>query len=369
VGLRVPGARHVTARSVAAIIAVALMSTACSAGDGPPDAVNDPSPTEGTTDPAPSAPASPPGGSTSAPERRTFEPKMAVYDVPEASRPHDVAPATDGGVWYAAQGSGELGHLDPDTGETRHIALGPGSRPHGVIVGPDGAPWITDGGLNAIVRVDPETQEVETFDLPADRPDANLNTAAFDRRGRIWFTGQAGVYGRLDPASREMAVFDAPGGGGPYGIAATPAGEIYFVSLAGSYLAHIDLATDRATVIEPPTPNQGARRVWSDSGGRLWVSEWNTGQVSAYDPGAMTWEEWRLPGEHPRAYSVYVDERDAVWLTDFGANAIVRFDPSTEKFMSFPLLDHPAEVRQMLGREGEVWAPESAADRLVVIRY
>jgi streptogramin lyase len=26
-------------------------------------------------------------------------------------------------------------------------------------------------------------------------------------------------------------------------------------------------------------------------------------------------------------------------------------------------------VRQMLGREGEVWAPESATDRLVVIRY
>ena len=87
--------------------------------------------------------------------------EIVEYPVPSGSRPHDVAPAPDGSVWYTAQGSGELGKLDPASGETRHIPLGAGSRPHGVIVGPDGAPWITDGGLNAIVRVDPMTEEVQ----------------------------------------------------------------------------------------------------------------------------------------------------------------------------------------------------------------
>ena len=73
---------------------------------------------------------------------------------------------SDGGIWYTAQRTGELGWLDPETGEIREVALGSGSAPHGVIVGPDGAPWITDGGLNAIVRVDPATSEVQTFPLP-----------------------------------------------------------------------------------------------------------------------------------------------------------------------------------------------------------
>src|SRR5919106_1582958 len=83
------------------------------------------------------------------------------FSVPLGSRPHDVAPMPNGTlVWYTAQGSGELGKLDPTTGQTRHIALGRGSAPHGVIIGPDGAPWVTDGGLNAIVRVDPLTEEV-----------------------------------------------------------------------------------------------------------------------------------------------------------------------------------------------------------------
>jgi len=91
-----------------------------------------------------------------------------------------------------------------------------------VIVGPDGAPWITDGGLNAIVRVDPATEKVSVYPLPSGREGANLNTAVFDKRGVLWFTGQSGIYGRLDPKVGQVEVFDAPKGSGPYGIAATP---------------------------------------------------------------------------------------------------------------------------------------------------
>ncbi|MNE54752.1 Virginiamycin B lyase [compost metagenome] len=124
-----------------------------------------------------------------------------------------------------------------------------------------------------------------------------------------------------------------------------------------------------ATVVQPPTEGQGARRIWSDSHGRLWISEWNSGQVSRYDPEARSWQSWKLPGHAPRAYSVYVDERDQVWLTDFAANAIVHFDPARERFQSFPSDRPNANVRQMLGRPGEVWGAESGNDRLVVIRY
>src|SRR5206468_13129341 len=137
---------------------------------------------------------------------------------------------------------------------------------------------------------------------------------------------------------------------------------------AGSHIARIDTATGKATIIEPPTRDQGARRVWSDSKGRIWVSEWNAGQVAVYDPASDTWRSWRLPGNRPQAYAVYVDGKDMVWLTDFGPNAIVRFDPSTGTFKSFPSDRNDADVRQLLGRSGEVWGAESGTDRLVVIR-
>jgi virginiamycin B lyase len=236
-----------------------------------------------------------------------------------------------------------------------------------VIVGPDGAPWITDSGLNAIVRVDPETEEVEVFPLPISDY-ANLNTAAFDTNGVLWFTGQSGYYGRLDPEVGEVEVFDAPRGRGPYGIVGTSDGAIYYASLAGSHIARIDTETGEATVIEPPTVRQGARRVWADSQDRIWVSEWEAGQVSVYDPATEEWRAWKLPGSRPMAYAVYVDECDAVWLSDFGANAMVRFDPETETFETYELPTADAAVRQILGRAGEIWGAESAVDKLVMIR-
>ena len=289
--------------------------------------------------------------------------------MPNGSHPHDVAPAPDGSVWYTAQAVGALGRLDPETGETKHIRLGAGSAPHGVIVGPDGAPWVTDGGLNAIVRVDPQTERVKVYRLPSSRPDVNLNTAAFDQRGVIWFTGQAGVYGSLDVLTGRMRVYDAPGGRGPYGITATPDGDIYFASLAGSYVAQIDVATGKATVLRPPTRGQGARRVWSDPTGRIFVSEWNAGRVAMYDPvGPISWREWKMPHRASQPYAVYVDDRGIVWLSDFGANALVRFDPTTGRFRTFVWPSRGAAVRQLLGRTGEVWGAGSATDEIFVLR-
>ncbi|MEE8272575.1 MAG: lyase [Alphaproteobacteria bacterium] len=293
---------------------------------------------------------------------------VEAYAVPAGARPHDVAPAPDGSVWYTAQRQGALGRLDPASGETLQVPLGRGSAPHGVIVGPDGAAWVTDGGLNAIVRVEPATLEVVVFPLPRGRGRANLNTATFDHDGVLWFTGQNGVYGRLDPATGEMVVFDAPRGRGPYGITTTPDGTVYYASLAGSHIARIDTETGAATIIEPPTPDQGARRVWPDSRGRVWVSEWNAGQVSVFDPATGDWRSWRLPGSRPRAYAVYVDDHDMVWLSDFGGNALVRFDPASETFETFASPRPGADVRQILGRPGEVWAPESGTDHLIVVR-
>ncbi len=293
--------------------------------------------------------------------------EVRYYPVPAGSRPHDVAAAPDGSVWYTAQSTGELGRLDPKTGKTEHIALGRGSSPHGVIVGPDGAAWITDSGQNAIVRVDPVSKAVKLFPLPPGTPYANLNTAAFDKAGLLWYTGQSGYYGSVNPATGEVKVWPAPGGRGPYGITATPLGEIYYSSLAGNHIARIDTATGQATVIEPPTRNQGARRVWSDSKGQIWVSEWNSGNLSMYSPATQSWKQWAPPVPNPKTYSVWVDPKDKVWITEWNSNAIMRFDPVTQKFESFPSNKGSAAVRQMLGRAGEAWGAESGNDRLVVV--
>src|SRR5438105_2704885 len=100
------------------------------------------------------------------PPRASQRPMTVSDSPPWCPGTHDVAPASDAGVWFTAQASGHLGWLDPAKGNVDLVALGMGSAPHGVVQGPDKAAWITDGGQQAIVRVGWPDREVRKFPLP-----------------------------------------------------------------------------------------------------------------------------------------------------------------------------------------------------------
>jgi virginiamycin B lyase len=145
------------------------------------------------------------------------------FALPEGSYPHDASPGPDGTIYYADQKKGGLGIVDPRTGKVEKVSFGEGSAPHGVITGPGETAWLTDGGLNAIVSYDPKTKKVAIYKLPEDTGYTNLNTAAFDRKGNVWFTGQTGIYGKVDLKTGKVTVWKAPKGRGPYGITGTGA--------------------------------------------------------------------------------------------------------------------------------------------------
>jgi streptogramin lyase len=166
--------------------------------------------------------------------------RVKYYPVTAGMGSRDTAPAPDGTIWFCGQRNGTLGRLDPRDGSSKLVDLGKGAAPHGVIIGPDGAPWVTEGGQNAIARVDPGDHKVTLFRLPETEAYANLNTAVFDKSGIYWFTGQSGIYGRLDPKSGDMTVFKSPRGRGTYGMTITPKGDIWYASLAGNHIARID---------------------------------------------------------------------------------------------------------------------------------
>ena len=77
-------------------------------------------------------------------------------------------------MWFTAQSASKLGRLDPRTGKSDLIALGPGAAPHGVIVGPDGAAWVTEGGQNAIARVDPAARAVAAKVCEPQKPSSQV---------------------------------------------------------------------------------------------------------------------------------------------------------------------------------------------------
>jgi virginiamycin B lyase len=87
-----------------------------------------------------------------------------------------------------------------------------------------------------------------------------------------------------------------------------------------------------------------------------------------YDPASKRWRTFKVPGDNPRTYAVYVDERDQVWVSEWTGNAMYRFDPASEKFERFDFPRAGTNIRQILGRRGEVWLPESGTETISVIR-
>ena len=95
---------------------------------------------------------------------------------------------------------------------------------------------------------------------------------------------------------------------------------------------------------------------------------WQDGYLAAFEPTNNRWRTWPLPGRKPQPRTVYVDARDQIWLTDDSTNAILRFDPTTERFQTLVLPTAAGTIAQLAGRPGEIWGAEAGADRLVVLR-
>ena len=199
----------------------------------------------------------------------------------------------------------------------RGVPLGCGLRParghRRAGTGPPGSPM----GPNAIVRVDDPSLRVRRFPLPGGRASRqpqhrhlrSQGASLVHRPGRRLWPARPARRGGCACSTRRAdlapTASDDPGGRGLVPLARRqPRG-------AGRR------PSEQRPVVEPPTAGQGARRVWSDSQGRLWISEWNSGQVARYDPPTHRWREWRLPGDDPQPYAVYVDDADLVWLTRF----------------------------------------------------
>ena len=280
------------------------------------------------------------------------------------THPHDVYPAVDGGVWYTGQ---RVDARLPRPGDRRD-RRDPARRRRGAARRHRRARRRAVDHRRRPERDRPRRSRParSTWPLPADRPDANLNTATFDGDGILWFTGQNGIYGSLDPATGEMQVYDDPDGRGPYGIATTPDGDVWYSSLAGSHLGAIDRARARSRWSSRRRRRRRAaglvRLAGAGSGsasGTPARSRSTTRPTARGGSGRCPARPDDLRGLRRRERHRLADrlrgERDRPVRP---GDRAVRVDPARAP---------GRRVRQLAGRPGEIWGAESGVDKLVVV--
>jgi virginiamycin B lyase len=283
--------------------------------------------------------------------------RIQEWDLPTPnSRPHDPAVGPDGSLWYTGMQSNTLGRLDPKTGKIKEYSVKtPHSGPHGLVADKQGNIWFTAHYKGYIGKLDPRTGKVIEYPIP-DPAAHDPHTPMFDQKGILWFTVQESNFvGRLDPQTGIIKLKPSPTPNSvPYGIAVNSKGIPFFCEFGTNKLGSINLNTMEITeymLYEGARP----RRLAITSDDMIYYTDFARGYLGWLDPNTGKIVVWASPGgPESRPYGIAITPDGMVWYSESGLkpNTIVRFDPRTKVFSTWPIPSGGGVVRNMVSTAG-----------------
>jgi virginiamycin B lyase len=314
------------------------------------------------------ASAAPPGSRPAAAEK-ALAGHISEWAIPESGAlPHDPAVDPKGNVWLTLMNANKLARFDPRTRTWKLYPVPtPNSGPHGLTADGEGNIWFTENRAGKIGKLDPSTGKVEEFKTSTV---TDPHTPIFTPDGALWFTAEgSNAVSRLDPRTGAVQVHIVPTPHAlPYGIAIGSDGALWFCEFGSNKLGRIDPATGRITEHEVPDANARPRRLVA-VGDVIYFSDFHGGRLGRYSIPESKFELWPSPGGPQSApYGISADLAGNIWYEEFRANNLVRFDPRTGKFSSFPMLSPRSGVRNMARDAfGHIWMALSGADKVGVV--
>jgi virginiamycin B lyase len=257
------------------------------------------------------------------------------------SRPHDPLAATDGSLWYTGQMANVLGRVDPKSGKVKEYPLKTAhSGPHGLMEDKEGSIWYTGNTGALIGKLNPKNGEVTEYKMP----DPNVHdphTLIFDHTGILWFTAQNGNrIGRLDPKTGEIKLLTPPTNGArPYGMAVNSKNVVFFDEFGTNKIGSVDPKSLEIREFTLPNAASRPRRIAVGPDDIVWYTDFSRGFLGRLDPASGSVKEYQSPsGPKSEPYGISVID-GAIWYSESNAapNMVVRFDPKSEKFQTWPI--------------------------------
>ena len=304
-----------------------------------------------------------------------------IYHLP-GPNPALMNPAIDqqGRIWVGEMGQNKLGMLDPKTGQVQGWTP-PGGQFNIMeeVVDPQGNIWFTEEAANYIGRFDPTTQTFQTFPLGKENGKiAGPEALTMDRQGNLWFTEvTGGALGRLDPTTGAITTFPLPASSSsaptyPYALAITDDGAVWYGALSGGQVGRLDPQTGAVTTYSVNDPKAQIYSMTVGPDGGVWFTELLSDTIGRIDPQTSQITLVKVPhtlGDPATLYDV-VTRGDALWFTSTGANALVRYTPTSGQFQFYKLAT-PASVPFGLAvaPDGALWfTADGAPNYIGVVR-
>ncbi|MGH8513718.1 MAG: carboxypeptidase regulatory-like domain-containing protein, partial [Gammaproteobacteria bacterium] len=245
----------------------------------------------------------------------------------EGAETHDVAVDPFGVGWANQRLGGKISRFDPATLEYSEIAppltTAPKARPGNLQISADGIMWLPDPNERRWLSYDIKTGQWTTWPFPSTvRGQPNGNSMALHPDGTIWSTGP-GSARRLNPITRQWSAWDTPTwlrtrqNPGGYGITIAGDGRAWFAMNLVDRMARVDGTTGE--VVEFAIPVEGIsypRRMDTDANGDVWVGLWGAGKLLKIDHKTSDMTVIDPPTPNNGAYAVSIDtKKNLIWVT------------------------------------------------------
>lgn len=239
---------------------------------------------------------------------------------------------------------------------------------------PDGTVWFLIPSNDRIVQLQADGVTFKQWQIRADK-DIGANPADFQVDGNIiWFieNGESlidagrSVFARLDTTTGQLREWDVPGSR-PASFYRTPDGKVWLPQTNGR-LQSVDMTTlDVVDYRSTKTFAYADMVVGPD--GMLWLTDFGDNRIVRYDPGSASETSWaffdpnigRLNPSQMR-----FDDQGFLWISMFSGLEMVRFDPATGEIVFYQGFANPIHFDFFAGR---LYVSEAAGDngRIVVL--
>jgi virginiamycin B lyase len=279
-------------------------------------------------------------------------------------RVRDPIEAPDGSIWWTGMWASLVGRLDPKTGQMKEYPLPPTAKPHTIVADKDGNIWYTGNSNATIGKLDPRTGKITEYKTKSRDP----HSAAFHPNGRLYFTAQgARMIGRLSPETGEIT--EVPTEANPYGIQVGPDGKLWVAHNGTNKISSVNPDTLEIKFYEVPNTASRIRRLGFTSDGMVWYGN-STGRIGRLNPANGEIKEWLSPsgpGSSPYAFTVV---NDIIWYNESGMrpDALVRFDPKTERFQSWAIPSGVGIIRNFgVTKAGNLLIHQTSSNRVGLV--
>jgi len=143
----------------------------------------------------------------------------------------------------------------------------------------------------------------------------------------------------------------------------------YFDEFNSNKIGTMDPKTMVVREYELPAKGARPRRIAIGKDDTVWYGDYARGFLGHLDPKTGKVEEFQSPGgAESMPYAIDVTADGAVWYVETGndqKNVLVRFNPETRKFLTWPVPGGGGTVRNMdIDKNGNLWLAESGVGKI-----